>query len=224
MHGVIMIDQTIHQNELKSSVVLIGISGGSGSGKTTFARMMQANLGETFCGWLAQDRYYRQQPENLRGKINYDHPDSLEFELLEKHLQLLRSGHDVEVPNYDFASHSRSSKTTAFPCRPAIIVDGILLLSQPQLRNLFDFSFFIETHEEIRFQRRLLRDVRERGRTPEGVREQFYAQVKPMHDLFVAPSRDFADRVISGEKSFGPIIEEVIFGLHKAKLKESLLA
>lgn len=191
----------------------MGVSGGSGSGKTTFARMIQANLSDEFCGWLSQDRYYRNvSPENRVG-VNYDHPDAIEFELMVDHLLALKTGRDVEVPMYDFTTHTRLTERKPFHCRPIIIVDGILLLTQPDIRSLLDFSFFIDTHEEVRFQRRLYRDVRERGRSPEGVREQFFAQVKPMHDHFVEPSRRYADRIISGEKSFGPVIEEIVFGL-----------
>lgn len=197
----------------RSSVVIVAIAGGSGSGKTTFARMLQANLKEDFCGWLGQDRYYFDLPEQLRGKINYDHPSSLEFDLLDRHLTALRQGEDIWVPQYDFANHTRLPDWNLFSVRPIIVLDGILLLSQPELRRHFDFSFFIDTHEEIRFQRRLYRDTRERGRSPESVREQFYSQVKPMHDQFVEPSRQFANRIVSGEKSFGPVIEEIVFGL-----------
>lgn len=203
-----------------SSVLIIGVSGGSGSGKTTFARMLQANLGDHFCGILAQDAYYRDMHEYFDrdgGRVNFDHPDSIEFELMVKHLHALKNGKEVAVPIYDFATHRRLPETTPFPYRPVVIVDGILLLTQSELRPLFDFSFFIETQEDLRFQRRLQRDVRERGRTAEGVRAQFFGHVKPMHDLFVEPSRRFADRIISGEKSFGPVIEEIVFGLRKGR-------
>jgi uridine kinase len=203
-----------------SAIVVIGISGGSGSGKTTFARMIQAHLSDQFCGWLSQDRYYRDVGPELRGRINYDHPDALEFDLMDEHLERLREGEDVHVPQYDFATHARLPLTVAFPCRPVIIVDGILLLSQPNIRRHFDFSYYIDTDEEVRFQRRLYRDVRERGRTPDGVREQFYNHVKPMHDQFVEPSRHHADRIVSGEKSFGPVIQEVVFGLRSPHAAE----
>lgn len=208
-------------SEIPSSVLTIGVSGGSGSGKTTFARMLQANLGDSFCGILAQDSYYRDMHEYFDhdgGRVNFDHPESIEFELMVQHIKELKSGHDVLMPVYDFATHSRKLEPEVFTCKPIVIVDGILLLTQSELRPMFNFSYFIETGEELRYQRRLKRDVKERGRTPEGVHEQFYKQVKPMHDLFVEPSRRFADRVISGEKSFGPVIEEIVFGL-KAGMK-----
>lgn len=199
-----------------ASVMLIGVAGGSGSGKTTFARMIQANLGDHFCGILSQDSYYRDLHEQFDrdgGRVNYDHPDTIEFSLLVDNLLALKHGSDILVPKYDFGTHRRLYESTYFPVRPIIVLDGILILAQKEVRDVLDFSFFIETSEDLRFQRRLHRDVRERGRTAEGVREQFLNHVKPMHDLFVEPSRPFANRVISGEKSFGPVIDEVVFGL-----------
>lgn len=204
-----------------SASVIIGVTGGSGSGKTTFARLIQTHLGDHFCGLISQDCYYRDQSQNFDkdgGKVNFDHPDSLEFSLLTKHLKSLKSGEDVLVPRYDFATHKRLVEATLFPSRPVIILDGILILTQSEIRDVLDFSFFIDAEEEVRFQRRLHRDVRERGRTPEGVKEQFYSQVKPMHDLFVEPCRELATNVISGEKSFGPIIQEIVFGLKNQQI------
>jgi uridine kinase len=206
---------------IHSSVLIIGVAGGSGSGKTTFSRMLQANLGEHFCGILHQDSYYRDMHEYFDrdgGKVNFDHPDSIEFELVVKHLKELRLGHDLSVPTYDFATHRRLAEVKHFPFRPVVILDGILILTQSELRPLLDFAFFIETGEDLRFQRRLARDVKERGRSPDGVKQQFVSQVKPMHDLFVEPSRRFADRIISGEKSLGPVIDEVVFGLKQNRI------
>lgn len=200
----------------RSSCLVIGVAGGSGSGKTTFTRMLQVHLGERFCGILHQDNYYRdlhQFFDRDGGAVNFDHPDSIEFELMIRHVRDLKSGQSIEVPRYDFATHRRLYETIHFPFKPVILVDGILLFTQSELRDLFDFSFFIDTDEDLRFSRRLYRDVRERGRTEEGVREQFIRHVKPMHDTFVEPSKRFADRIISGEKSFGPSIESVVYGL-----------
>ena len=201
-----------------ASAIIIGISGGSGSGKTTFARLLQTHLGDHFCGMLSQDGYYKDQSQLFDkdgGRVNYDHPDSVEFSLLKTHLNTLKSGEDILVPRYDFSTHRRLVESTYFPCRPVILLDGILILTQSEIREVLDFSFFIDTAEDLRYQRRLHRDVRERGRTPEGVQEQFFSQVKPMHDLFVEPTRELATKVISGEKSFGPIIQEIVFGLKK---------
>lgn len=199
------------------STIVFGVAGGSGSGKTTFTRMLQAHLGEAFCGLLHQDNYYRDQHEQFDhdgGAVNFDHPDSVEFELMVEHVRRLKSGQPVDIPLYDFATHRRKSDTERFPCRPVLVVDGILLLAHKPLRDLFDFTFFIDTQEDLRFQRRLERDIRERSRTREGVREQFHRHVKPMHDLFVEPSKRFAQKIVSGEKSFGPVIEELIYGLN----------
>lgn len=204
-----------------SPILAIAVTGGSGSGKTTFSRMLQANLGEYFCSILPQDAYYRDMHEYFDrdgGSVNFDHPDSLEFELLAAHLKELKQGRDVQIPQYNFATHQRLSEAKPFPCRPVVLIDGTLVLTQSELRPLFDMTFFIETQEDLRFQRRLQRDVRERGRTPEGVHEQFFNHVKPMHDLFVEPSKRFADQVVSGEKSFGPVIEEIVFGLRQTTL------
>jgi uridine kinase len=198
------------------AVLIIGVSGGSGSGKTTFSRMLKANLGERFCGLLHQDSYYRDRHvefDHDGGKVNFDHPDAVEFELMVRHLRALKNGENIEVPIYDFATHRRQYECIHFSCRPVILVDGILLFTQSEVRELLDFAYYIDTHEELRFQRRLLRDVRERGRTQDGVKAQFLSHVKPMHDLFVEPSKKFANRVISGEKSFGPVIEELVYGL-----------
>ncbi|MBU6375588.1 MAG: uridine kinase [Bdellovibrionales bacterium] len=192
------------------STRVIGISGGSGSGKTTFAR----GLRETFeslqgragmSGVLAQDSYYIDQSHIFRGdgeNVNFDHPDSLDFPLLAMHIGELRQGRSIQVPIYDFPTHQRKSERSAFEPKPLIIVDGTLILSQPKIQELLDWSIFIETSEATRYERRFKRDLVERGRTPEGIRKQFERQVKPMHDLFVEPSKACATEVISGETNF----------------------
>ena len=190
--------------------IVVGIAGGSGSGKTTFARALARALGPDFSAILSQDSYYRDMHELFDGdggRVNFDHPDSLEFELMCAHVDQLRGGHAVRVPRYDFATHSRLPEATEFGPRPVLILDGILLLSQETVRARLNLSIFIDTPEDVRFRRRLNRDVAERGRTPDGVHQQFHRQVKPMHDLFVEPSRRFADRVISGESDFGPPLD-----------------
>lgn len=209
----------------RSSILLIGVAGGSGSGKTTFARMLQAHLGEHFSATLAQDSYYRDMSEQFDrdgGRVNFDHPDALEFSLLVRHLKALKLGQSIDIPKYDFATHSRAFEVIYFDAKPVVILDGILILTQAEVREVLDFSFFIDAKEDVRFQRRLYRDVRERGRTPEGVRTQLMNHVKPMHDLFVEPSKRFADRVVSGEKSFGPVLEEIVYGIKNNKLKANI--
>lgn len=203
-----------------SSVLLIGVAGGSGSGKTTFARMLQAHLGEDFCTTLAQDNYYRDLSEQFDrdgGRVNFDHPDAIEFSMIKRHLDSLKQGQSIDVPRYDFATHKRLLECVYFDPKPVVILDGILILTQSEVREALDFSFFIDASEDVRFQRRMYRDVRERGRTPEGVRAQLMNHVKPMHDLFVEPSKKFANRVISGERSFGPVIEEIVYGIRNSQ-------
>jgi uridine kinase len=174
---------------------IIAIAGGSGSGKTTFARMVLKSLGTERVGLMAQDSYYIDQSHRFDkdgGSVNFDHPSALDFELMAHHLRELRAHRPVKVPIYDFATHKRLPATQPLDPHPYILVDGTLILAQAVLRPLFDESIFIDVDAATRFARRLKRDVSERGRTPEGVKEQFERQVGPMHDQFVAPSMAFA--------------------------------
>lgn len=192
-----------------NACTIIAIAGGSGSGKTTFARELQRELGDHNCGLIYQDSYYIDQSDKFDkdgGAVNFDHPDALDFKLMAKHLEALKNGKAIDIPIYDFATHSRKIESIIFPCRKIIIVDGILLLSQEVLRPLFDRSYFIDCPENIRYERRLNRDVVERGRTPEGVKAQFDSQVKPMHDQFVEPSRAKATRSVN-QDDFGRALE-----------------
>jgi len=199
-----------------SSVLIIGVSGGSGSGKTTFARILHericAKLGSSTCAILSQDSYYIDQSANFKGdgSINFDHPFSIDFPLLAQHLRELKKGNSVHVPIYDFVTHTRSKEQTPFAALPVVIVDGMLILSQEVIRPLLDYSIFIDAPENVRFDRRLHRDVRDRGRTPEGVRIQFAAQVKPMHDEFIEPSKPFASQIVSSLQKFDLPIQEII--------------
>jgi len=196
---------------ISSGIQIIGISGGSGSGKTTFSRLLAEKLGTDTCGIIAQDSYYIDQSAHFKGdgeNVNFDHPSALDFPLLAVHLQALKRGEPVAVPIYDFVTHTRSPETTPFPARRILILDGTLILSQPPIRALLDISLFIRTSEQVRFDRRYHRDLVERGRQPEGIRKQFFRQVKPMHDEFVEPSAAHASAVISGEADFGPAVSE----------------
>ncbi len=183
-------------------VTIVGVAGGSGSGKTTFAKRLRERLGESECCVLGQDSYYFDQSKKFDhdgGSVNFDHPDSIDFNLLAKHISELKKGSSVNVPIYDFATHSRSSEGDTLNPRRLIFVDGILIFSQPQVVEELDYKIYIDCPEDLRFERRLHRDVTERGRTKEGVRNQFYKQVKPMHDLFVEPSKDVACDIINVE-------------------------
>lgn len=184
------------------SIIIVGIAGGSGSGKTTFARRLKEKIGMSQCCVLGQDSYYFDQSNKFDhdgGSVNFDHPDALDFDLLAKHLCELKKGHEVDVPIYDFATHSRSSEPAKLSPTKYVFVDGILIFSQPQVVKELDYKIYIDCPEDLRFERRLNRDVNERGRTKEGVKNQFYKQVKPMHDLFVEPSKEVACNIVTVE-------------------------
>ena len=191
--------------------VVVGISGGSGSGKTTLAQELKNLLGAR-AEILYQDSYYIDQSQRFDGdggSVNFDHPESLEFSLLVRHIGALKNGNTIQVPCYDFATHKRLTTTEDFPACEIVIVDGTLLLSQEAVCDALDITVFVETDEKLRFERRLDRDVRERGRTPEGVKKQFERQVKPMHDLYVEPSKDEADFLYSGEEDIVKCAEKL---------------
>ena len=178
---------------------IIGVAGGSGSGKTYFARELHRILGEKHCSIIYQDNYYIDQSHRFDGdggSVNFDHPSSLDFDLLAQGLATLKTGKGIEVPLYEFATHKRLSKTINCEPKKIILVDGILILDSAVVRAQLDEAVFFDTPEELRFQRRLDRDVNERGRTPEGVKKQFELQVRPMHDQFVQPSKAHAKTVV----------------------------
>jgi uridine kinase len=179
--------------------VVIGVAGGSGSGKTTVVRRIVESLGNDQVTVLEHDRYYRYRSDlrlEERAALNYDHPDSLETDLMVRHLELLRAGHAVDVPVYDFARYARLAATDLAQPRRAIIVEGILIFTDAALRNLLDVKVFVDADDDIRFIRRLRRDVAERGRTMESVIEQYLGTVKPMHLDFVEPSKRYADIIV----------------------------
>ena len=196
--------------------VVVGICGGSGSGKTTFARELAHLLGESVVAHLNQDDYYRDLGHlsaQERAVVNFDHPDSIEFDLLETHLDHLAVGLEVAVPTYDFSSHTRVGIRHVVLPKPIIIVEGILLFVQKRVLNRMNHKIFVDTKEDVRFARRLKRDVSERGRTPESVRAQFAATVLPMHNIFVEPSRAAADVVVSGEVPFDGAIAQLCYDI-----------
>jgi uridine kinase len=179
--------------------VIVGIAGGTGSGKTTVARAIYDRVGSDRIEWISHDSYYRNfdgLAAEERKKINFDHPDSLETELLTRHLDVLMKGSSVEVPVYDFATHSRKTETQRVEPRKVIIVEGILVLAEPELRRRIDIKLFVDTPADIRFVRRLMRDITSRGRSLESVVEQYITTVRPMHEEFVEPSKRHADLII----------------------------
>ncbi|MEN8376508.1 MAG: uridine kinase [Gemmatimonadota bacterium] len=181
--------------------VFIGVAGGSGSGKSTVVRRIVEGLAVPRVAVIHHDAYYRDLgdlPLEDRAKINYDHPDSLETELLVRHLEEMREGHPVEVPIYDFADHQRLEETRTVRPGRVLIVDGILILAVPSLRALMDIKVFVDTDPDVRLMRRLRRDIEERDRAVESVLRQFALTVRPMHLEFVEPSKRWADIIVPG--------------------------
>jgi uridine kinase len=179
--------------------LVIGISGGSGSGKTTVARKIIQSVGAEKVVYLQQDSYYRSlgdMPLELRHKVNFDHPDAFDMDLLINHVEALRAGLEVEQPIYDYVTHTRKPETVHIEPRPVIILEGILVLAEPKLRALMDVKIFVDTDADVRFIRRLRRDLNERGRSVESVIEQYTMTVRPMHLQFVEPSKRYADIII----------------------------
>ena len=178
---------------------MIGVAGGSGSGKTTVVRRIVDSLGPEHVTLLDHDRYYRDRNDlrlEERAALNYDHPDSLETDLLVQHVRALKVGTVVEAPRYDFTRHARLTEKDALEPRRALIVEGILIFTDAALRDLMDIKVFVDTDSDTRFIRRLQRDVAERGRTMESVIDQYQSTVKPMHREFVEPSKRYADVII----------------------------
>jgi uridine kinase len=181
------------------SSFVIGVAGGSGSGKTTVVRRIVDSLGPEQVTLLDHDRYYRDRNDlrlEERAALNYDHPDALETDFLVSHVRQLKAGRAVNVPQYDFTRHARLSETETFQPRRALIVEGILVFTDAALRDLMDIKVFVDTDSDTRFIRRLQRDVAQRGRTMESVIDQYQSTVKPMHLEFVEPSKRYADVII----------------------------
>lgn len=179
--------------------MIIGICGGTGSGKTTIARRITQSVGRENVILVEQDSYYKDladMPLDERRQANFDHPDSIDGVLLAQHIEQLRNGETIEMPVYDFKSHTRSSEVNRIEPRPVVIVEGILIFADRKIADLLDVRVFVDTPDDIRFIRRLQRDIRDRGRTVESVIAQYYATVRPMHNEFVEPSKRTADIII----------------------------
>ena len=184
---------------VRSKPFAVAIAGGSGSGKTSLTRALVGQLGRTQCAVLDHDSYYRDLshlPSSVRAETNFDHPESLESDLLATHIASLRDGIAVERPSYDFATHTRRVATTRVEPRPIILCEGILLLAVPELRSAFDLRIYVDTPPDVRALRRVRRDIVERGRTVESVVHQYLESVRPMHERFVEPARATADLVL----------------------------
>ena len=180
-------------------MVLVGIAGGSGAGKTTVAQAITERIGEARVNYIHHNSYYRDLgslPLETRATVNLDHPDAFETALLTTHLRQLRAGQPVDVPTYDFTTYTRRSEIRPIVPRPLLLVEGILILADKALRALLDIRVFLDTDADLRFIRRLQRDVHERGRTIESVAQQYLGTVRPMHLGFVEPSKRYADIIV----------------------------
>ncbi|WP_102128319.1 uridine kinase [Deinococcus planocerae] len=182
-----------------TSPFVIGVAGGSGSGKTTVTRRVIETVGQGGVAVLSQDNYYRDQsdvPEAARAGTNYDHPAAFDWLLLREHLGALLAGVPVEMPEYDFTRHTRSPRTTTVPPAPVVVLEGFFALYDEELRERMHLKVFVDADADVRFIRRLLRDTQERGRTPESVITQYLEFVRPMHLSFVEPTKRYADVII----------------------------
>lgn len=202
--------------------LVIGIAGGSGSGKTTVAQEILQRVGREQIAFLQHDSYYKDLtglPPAQRSEVNFDHPNSLENELLIQHVAALRNGKAVEVPIYNFSTDSRTGQTFIVQPRRVILVEGILIFTEAALREMFDIKIFVDTDADLRFIRRLQRDINERGRTTESVIEQYLSTVRTMHLEFVEPSKRYAD-VIIPEGGFNTAALDMVVARIEALLKQ----
>src|SRR6185295_12078691 len=211
-------------SETGQNPLVIGVAGGSGSGKTTVVRRIIESIGNDQVTVLEHDRYYRDRNDlrlEERAALNYDHPDSLETDLMVRHVQELRGGRAIEAPTYDFARHARKDAHETIEPGRAMIVEGILIYTDPALRKLMDVKVFVDTDDDTRFIRRLRRDLSERGRTVESVIEQYLVTVRPMHMQFVEPSKRHAD-VIIPEGGHNLVSIDLISGKIRERLASTL--
>ena len=204
--------------------MIIGICGGTGSGKTTVANRILETVSADEVLFIQQDLYYRNlkdMPLDYRNAANFDHPDAVDNELLINHLKKLNAGEPVELPIYDFRTHQRLPDTTQIEAKPIVIVEGILIFAEPRLLEQMEMKVFVDTPDDIRFIRRLRRDIAERGRTLDSVIEQYIATVRPMHNQFVEPSKRHAD-VIIPEGGHNLVSIDLISGKIRERLASAL--
>lgn len=204
--------------------LIIGISGGTGSGKTTVANRILETVRASEVVFIQQDSYYRNikdLPLDFRQVANFDHPDALDHDLLVGHVRKLKAGAPIELPIYDFKTHTRLNETRAVEPKPIVIVEGILIFAEPRLLEQLDIKVFVDTPDDIRFIRRLRRDIAERGRTVESVIEQYMSTVRPMHMQFVEPSKRHAD-VIIPEGGHNLVSIDLISGKIRERLASAL--
>ena len=202
-----------HPDASPSRPYLIAVAGGSNSGKTTIATRLAELIGPEHLSLIKLDSYYvvrRDEPLEQRAAANYDHPDAFDWELLNDHLAALTAGATVQVPVYDYAIHDRSDQCETVPASKVVVVEGILVLWEPRLRERFDLKIFVDTPADLRIIRRLRRDVAERGRTPESILDQYLTTVRPSHELFIEPSKRHADVIVPEGGLNRPAIEVLL--------------
>ena len=199
------------------NIMIIGVAGGTGSGKTTLARHIANAFGDRVAV-ITHDSYYRAQNDKSieeRALQNYDHPDAFETDLLCRHLEMLANGQAVDVPVYDYTIHNRADATVRVEPKPVIVLEGILLFSDEELRNKMDLKIFVDTDADERILRRIMRDTAERGRTLDSVIKQYLTTVKPMHDAFVEPFKRYADVIVPGGGDNPAALDMIITRIHK---------
>ena len=202
--------------------IVIAVAGGTASGKTTVANEILRRVGAEHIACIPHDAYYRDLshlPPSERANVNFDHPDSLETDLLIQHVKDLRAGRAVEIPVYDFTNHTRTQRTRRVEPARVILVEGILVFVEPELRELFDVKLYVDSDADERFIRRLRRDIEKRGRTVESVCRQYLGTVRPMHLEFVEPSKRYADVIIPGG-GFNEVAIEMVAARVKGMLEE----
>lgn len=201
--------------------LIIGIAGGTGSGKTTVVQKILKNLNSDNVLVISQDNYYKDHPElsfDERIKINFDHPRSIDFELLTEHIKHLKEGRTIEQPVYSFITHGRTDEVLTTPSKDVIIVEGILVMTYPELRDLFDLKIFVHADSDERLIRRIKRDISERGRDLHEVLERYRTTLKPMHQQFIEPSKNYADIIVPNMKAQNDPAVKVLATLIKDKL------
>ncbi len=206
--------------------MIIGVAGGTGSGKTTIAKKLLTRLGESRCALLQQDSYYRNLsdiPLDERRRANFDHPDAVDFDAIYSDLTDLREGKPAKIPIYEFATHTRSERTLHLEPRPVVIIEGILIFSQQKIRDLIDLKIFINSPADIRLMRRIQRDINERGRTLDQTLKQYGETIRPMHRKFVAPTKEYADLIVPDVKGSEAAVEMLIEMVRNSPKGETFL-
>jgi len=201
-------------------MLIIGIAGGTGSGKTTVVNQITAQLSTLEVGVISQDSYYNDLSHltmEERTQVNFDHPSAIDFKLLEKHLKQLKSGKTIQQPHYSFVDHNRTGDVTEVSPTKVLIVEGILIMSDPTLRSLYDIKIFVHADSDERLIRRLKRDTSERGRDPEEVINRYQKNLKPMHDEFIEPTKEFADIIIPNNH-FNTVAIDIVKTINTNKL------